>query len=92
MLCTLLTMLFIYVVTGVTYELPRLWIAFLPPLTLAALAGWPVLRGNGDASHPRVAKLFAVIVGVQILFTALHWTLLDVRESEYRLASKRFYN
>ena len=50
------------IIAGVTYELPRLWVAFVPPLTLAVAAGWPALRGSSDIPHPRVAKLPAIIV------------------------------
>ena len=88
-LCTVAVMLLIYLVMGVTYELPRLWVAFLPPLTLGLAVNWPVLRARGE--HPRVAKALALIVLVQVFFTTFHWTFFDAREAEYRLTSKRFY-
>jgi hypothetical protein len=49
----------------------------------------PLLKGRG--AHPRVARVMAVIVVVQVLATATHWTMFDVRESEYRLLTQRFY-
>ena len=85
-------MLFIYVVVGVTYELPRLWVAFLPPLVLGLSIDRPLLRGSEKAAHPRLALALVMIVFTQIAFTAMHWTLFDVRETEYRLISERFYH
>jgi hypothetical protein len=89
-LCTVATMALIYLVLGVTYELPRLWVAFLPPLTLGLAMDWPLLRGR-PGEHRRVATVLMLIVGVQIFFTAFHWTFLDAREAEYRLSTRRFY-
>jgi hypothetical protein len=83
-------MLLIYGPLGVTYELPRLWIAFLPTLTLGFAIASPLLRGRGF--HVRAATAMVLIVGAQLVFTALHWTMLDARESETRLISHRFYN
>jgi hypothetical protein len=88
--CTVAVMLFIYVAMGVTYELPRLWIAFLPTLVLGLAIDRPLFRGRGE--HPRVAQALALIVAFQILFTAFHWTLFDAREAEFRLMSRRYYN
>ena len=79
-----------YFVVGVTYELPRLWVAFLPTLVLGLAIDSPLLRGRGR--HPRVAWALVLIVLVQMSFTAFHWTLFDAREAEYRLVSKRFFN
>jgi hypothetical protein len=33
-----------------------------------------------------------LIVLTQMIYTTFHWTLFDVRETEYRLISKRFYH
>jgi hypothetical protein len=73
--------------TGVTYELPRLWVAFLPTLTLGAMIDLPLLR----ARRGRAAMALVLIVVVQVLTTGLHWTRLDVRESEFRLSERRFF-
>jgi hypothetical protein len=86
-IATVATMLLTYI-TGVTYELPRLWVAFLPPLTLGLMLAAPLARGT----QRKAAAALALIVCVQIAATAWHWTLLDVRESEYRLKEKRFFN
>ena len=45
-----------------------------------------------EHSPRRVWRPLALIVVVQICFTALHWTVFDVRESEYRLISERLWN
>jgi hypothetical protein len=88
-LCTAAMMLLTYLL-GITYELPRLWVAFLPPLTLALSMDLPLLRS--PRCHRKVTAAFMLIVTVQIVFTAMHWTIFDVRESEYRLATERFYH
>lgn len=88
-ICSIAVMLFIYFVVGLTYELPRLWVAFLSPLTLGLAIDWPILKGRGE--HPRATKVLMAIVLTQVVFTALHWTIFDVRETEYRLTTGRFY-
>jgi cytochrome b561 len=91
-ICTVAVMSFIYVIMGVTYELPRLWVAFLPTLLLGLAIDRPLLRASGPGQHPRVARALAIIVLVHVAFTAMHWTLLDAREAEFRLSTKRFYH
>jgi hypothetical protein len=39
----------------------------------------------------RAGKLVLMLLLVQMIFTAIHWTMLDVRESEFRIASGRLY-
>jgi len=91
-LCTVAVMLFIYVVMGVTYELPRLWVAFLPPLALGLAMDQPLLRGGWrEGGHRRVGLALALIVIAHVAFAAMHWTLFDAREAEYRLSSQRYY-
>jgi hypothetical protein len=85
-------MLFIYFVLGMTYELPRLWVAFLPPLLLGLCIDRPLLRGSASVERPRVAAALMLIVLTQVAFAAMHWTLFDVREVEYRLTSQRYYH
>lgn len=88
LLCTFAAMGATYVI-GVPYELPRLWVAFLPPLALGAMIDLPMFH----AAHARrVWRPLAMIVAVQIGVTALHWTILDVRESEYRLITQRLWS
>ena len=68
----------------------RLWVVFLPPLALGAMIDLPMF--HAERSPQRVWRPLAMIVAVQILFTALHWTIFDVRESEYRLISERLWS
>jgi len=89
-LSTLFVMLFTYFAIGMTYELPRLWVAFLPLLTLGLAIDFPLLRARGN--HPRVAQVLMLIVLTQMIYTTFHWTLFDVRETEFRLVSKRYYH
>jgi hypothetical protein len=91
-ICTMAVMLLIYIVMGVTYELPRLWVAFLPTLLLGLAIDRPMLRATPRGEHPRVAKALALIVIVHVVFTTMHWTLFDARESEYRLSTQRYYH
>lgn len=89
LIATLATMAATYVV-GVSYELPRLWVAFIPPLTLGAMAACPLFRGSWNASrHARWA--LAAVVGAQVAFTVVHLTLMDARESEMRLLSHQLF-
>ena len=89
LICTLLAMAATYVL-GIPYELPRLWVAFLPPLALGAMIDLPMF--HAEHSPRRVWRPLAMIVAVQICFTALHWTIFDVRESEYRLTTERLWS
>jgi hypothetical protein len=88
LLCTLAAMGATYLI-GVPYELPRLWVAFLPPLALGAMIDLPMFH----AEHSRrVWRPLAMIVAAQVCVTALHWTMLDVRESEHRLITQRLWS
>jgi hypothetical protein len=83
---TLLVMFLSYI-TGVSYELPRLWVAFLPSLTLGVMIASPLAL----ATHGRAMRALLFILAAQLIITATHWTQLDVRESEFRLTQGRFF-
>jgi hypothetical protein len=89
-LCTAAIMLLTYGPFGMTYELPRLWIAFLPPLVLGLAIDHPMLCGR--FLPLRAVQALVLIAAVQIGFTALHWTIFDAREVEYRLSTERLFN
>jgi hypothetical protein len=74
-------------ITGVTYELPRLWVAFLPTLTLGVMVASPLAL----ARHGKAMRALLFILAAQLIITAAHWIQLDVRESEYRLTHQRFF-
>ena len=80
---TVLAMLATYLL-GITYELPRLWVAFVPLLLLAAMADQPLLHGR-NTRRALVPVMLLVIVA--ILATGLHWSIMDARETEYRVFS-----
>jgi hypothetical protein len=88
LICTIVVMLLTYLL-GITYELPRLWIAFLPPLILGLMIDRPLLQGR---SAHRVFHWMYLFAAVQILVTAFHVDLLDPREAEYRLLKSHPYS
>jgi hypothetical protein len=77
--CVFVSMALSYTL-GVSWELPRVWIAYLPLLFLAGMIDVPLFR---NANRRALKPIFA-IAAISLCFTAIHWTLLDVRESEYR--------
>jgi hypothetical protein len=77
--CVFVSMALSYTL-GVSWELPRVWIAYLPLLFLATMIDVPLFRN----ANQRALKPILIIATISVLFTAIHWTLLDVRESEYR--------
>ena len=85
--CTSIVMGITYVL-GVTYELPRLWIAFLPLVMLAGMVNRPLLRVKNSR---RAVVPVLWIVCISLVASAVHWSVLDVRESEFRLTSQRFF-
>lgn len=62
-------------------ETPRLWIPFLALLPLSMALRRSVFRRD-DAAGRRACL---ALLGLQIAVTLMHWSLMDVRESEYRL-------
>ncbi len=75
-------------------ETLRLWIPFVPLLLLGALLRSP-LAGHARATDVpalrRTAMLLATLVVVQVAVAALHWSLMDPRETETRLVEQRFF-
>lgn len=74
---------------GVPYELPRLWIVFIPLLVLGACVDQPLFRGS--SAHSKVVTALSILVILHLVTTVLAWSALDVRESEYRLSSQRLF-
>ena len=79
-------------------ETPRLWIPFVPLLLLGGFVRHaPAASTATDSAlrapeHRRRRALFlAVLVVVQVACAALHWALLDPRETETRLLEQRFF-
>jgi len=84
--CTVAVMLVTYFV-GLSWELPRLWVAFVPTLTLGVMADRPLAH----ARSPRSLWPLVLIAAVQLLYCGVHGSILDARESEYRIISQRLY-
>ena len=85
LICTLAVMLITIGFTNA--ETPRLWIPFVPLLLLGALLRLEAF--HQPASRQRV--MLSGLVFVQIVFSALHWVLMDMREAESRLLSGDFF-
>lgn len=68
-------------------ETPRLWIPFVPLLVLGMMLSQPALRTPDRAGR----RLLAVLVFVQLAVSTTQWALMDMRETENRLISERYY-
>ncbi len=85
LICTLAVMTYSYFFAN-NNETPRLWIPFIPLLLLplaARRSAWRAPRAS--------ANLAVALLVVQLLGTVLHWTMMDVRETEYRLDTGRYF-
>lgn len=69
-------------------ETPRLWIPFVPLLLLGAAL--PVAHWQRPGQ--RAALLLGTLVGVHLAVAALHWSFMDMREAETRLAEERYFD
>jgi hypothetical protein len=75
-------------VFGVQYELPRLWLAFTPLIVMAAVASVPALGSRS----PAIGRLAAMLLAAHLATAVLQWTVLDLRESEYRIRTQRMFH
>lgn len=69
-------------------ETPRLWIPFIPLLLLALSLRRSGFRNDGPAER----RLHVLLIALQIAFTAAHWSIMDARESEWRLETGRMWD
>lgn len=88
LISTLVTMLATYFV-GVPYELPRLWVVFLPLLAVGAAIDLPLFHARRGGY--RSAAALAIIAVVHLLFVMIQFSLMDVRESEFRMLTQRLW-
>lgn len=87
LICTVCVLVFTYFF-GNNNETPRLWIPFIPLLLLSL----SLSRSTFRTDSPRVRVVLLVLIGLQVGVTLLHWSLMDVRETEYRLATGRMWD
>ena len=87
LVCTIVVMTYTYFFAN-NNETPRLWIPFVPMLLLGMALRREAFFQDTLASR----KLCLWLIGLQLVVTILHWSLLDVRESEYRLISGRMWD
>ena len=69
-------------------ETPRLWMPFIPLLLVPMALRRTVFRRQSKADH----VFFAMLIGLQSAVTVLHWAMMDVRETEYRLTTGRMWD
>jgi hypothetical protein len=87
LLCTVGVLLFTYFF-GNNNETPRLWIPFIPLLLLSL----SLRRSTFRTDSPRARLTLLLLIGLQVGVTLVHWAVLDVRETEYRLSTGRMWD
>lgn len=73
---------------GNNNETPRLWIPFVP------LIVWPLAlrRRAFREDSPSNRTLWVALLAIQAVVTLAHWSLMDVREAEWRLSTGRMWD
>jgi hypothetical protein len=69
-------------------ETPRLWIPFVP-LLLWSMA---LLRSRFREATPANARLWTVLLALQLAATLVQWSLMDMREAEWRLSTGKMWD
>lgn len=69
-------------------ETPRLWIPFVP-LLLWSMA---LQRSRFRDATLANARLWAVLLALQLTTTLLQWSLMDMREAEWRLSTGKMWD
>lgn len=80
---------------GNNSETPRLWIPLIPLIIwgLAIRRGSCVKPEPTDPAARAIDRRIALfLLALQLLVTLAHWSLLDVRESEFRLVTGRMWD
>lgn len=80
LMCMLAVLAYTYF-TANNNETPRLWMPFIP-LLLIPLA---VRRPDFRMDSPERRGTFLMLMAMQLVVTLLHWSLMDARETEYRI-------
>lgn len=87
LVCTSGVMVYTYFFAN-NSETPRLWIPFIPPLLLAMA----LRRSWFLTNSPGARRLHIVLIALQLTVTIAHWSLMDVRESEWRITTGRMWD
>lgn len=87
LICTVCVLVFTYFF-GNNNETPRLWIPFIPLLLLSL----SLSRSTFRTDSPRTKAVLLLLMGLQVGVTLIHWSLMDVRETEYRLSTGRMWD
>lgn len=87
LVCTTCVLAFTYFF-GNNNETPRLWIPFVVLLLVSLSLG----RSTFRTESPRTKAVLLLLIGLQVGVTLVHWSLMDVRETEYRLWTKRMWD
>ncbi|MCH7527079.1 MAG: hypothetical protein IID39_06560 [Planctomycetes bacterium] len=94
LICTAAVMLYTYLFAQ-NAEVPRLWTVFVPllilPLALIVPHFRHTRRVGHDASSAWSKGLLIAILACQTYGTLLHWSLMDVRGTETRLVTGRYF-
>ena len=85
--CTVAVMIYTYFFAN-NSETPRLWMPFIPLL----LMGMALRRSPFRGDTPNHRSLCLLLIVLQLTVTALHWSMMDVRESEWRLTTGRMWS
>jgi len=85
--CTVVVLTFTYL-TANNNETPRLWMPFIPLLIVGMALGRSAFRARSARSR----RVCCVLILLQLFVTVAHWSLMDVRESEYRLSTGRMFD
>lgn len=87
LICTAAVMLYAYFFAN-NSETPRLWIPFVPLIIL----GLALRRQMFQVDSPGGRSFCTRLILIQLVLTIATWTLIDARESEWRLVTGRMWN
>jgi hypothetical protein len=80
LICTVIVLVYTYFFAN-NNETPRLWMPFIPLLIIPLALRRPVFRLDTVAAR----RVCILLLAIQLVVTVFHWSLMDVRESEYRI-------
>jgi hypothetical protein len=84
LICTAIVLVYTYFFAN-NNETPRLWMPFIPLLIIPLALRRSVFRLDAVAAR----RVCILLLAIQLVVTVFHWSLMDVRESEYRIFETR---